>query len=210
MPTYTTGVLVNLLTKVDAAFHASFHNQLTVYPADSRGREQVISARMTGLDEEFQAAEYPFWVINPFDVQLDMRRFREEAPATVVDSHHKRKAPADLAYLAQYVVNGYAQDARVFREMQLFAALLFRPFSFISTTSPTANHYVDQVSIASNVDLVEKEYVLQLSYQVWVEFAPLSYTDYPTVWNNIIVGYTVGQGRFIQSAASEEDQVISP
>jgi hypothetical protein len=77
--------------------------------------------------------------------------------------------------------------------MQTFAAVSLPRNSFI--TEKGCNHYVELVSGVTSMDYDAKEFVLQLTYNVWVEIDSTVFTDVSKVFNEIIIGYTAGLGR---------------
>jgi len=195
MATYNSGLLVNKLTSVDQAMFDVFHNKLTVYPLDARGRERTVPARIIGLDEEFQDTVYPLWAILPLDCNFDVRRYSEGRKITSVSpsSFGVRITSPAQPYLVPYIVYGYCQDNRVLREMQMFAAVSLPRNSFL--TENGCNHYVDLVSGVTSMDFEGKEFVLQITYNVWVEIDSDVFTDVGKVFNEVVIGYTVGVGR---------------
>jgi hypothetical protein len=208
MSTYNTGVLVNTLTLTDTAIFNKFHEQCIVYPGDAREREKAIPAKMVGPDEEFQAISYPAWVVVPDSFEFDVRRFSQEPILSTVDSSTKRRTNPNQPYRLNYSIFGYAQDARVFREMQEFFAYAFPPHQYVTVSSK--NFYVNRISENQNLDYEQKEFVLQVVLEVWVLLEMPTYTDIKTVFNNIVIEYTNAKGRFSNEADSTETQTIEP
>lgn len=216
MTSYLTTVLVNELTAIDSVFLSKWNNALIVYPSDVDGREKTLSARFEGPDEEFQAINYPEWAITALPFVFDIRRFNEDRKVISVSGvsgasgilgyDHGNITGPDQFYLLNYVVNGYSQDARIFREMQEFAARLFPMHAYITVNS--YDHYVNLVSSQSGFDAEEREYFLQLTYEVWVVLEMTNITSVPLVYNKVVVGYTTGQGRTDKGSVSEEIQDI--
>lgn len=202
------GLLVNTLTLTDQAMVDRLHNQVLVYPLDIRGREQYIPAKMSGIDEEFLNVSYPMWRIVPTSFEFDMQRFNEEVNVTTINSTVKRRTEPDQPYKLTYSVLGYAQDGRVFREMQEFLAYAFPPHQFLNVNNK--KFYVNRVSSSSNLDLDSKEYVINEIFEVWVLLEMPVFSNVDTVWNDIVIGYTNAQGRYVQGSASSESQVIEP
>ena len=203
---YTSGVLVNSLTKLDTAFLAKWNNTLTMYPSDAQSREEVVPARLVGIDEEQQEATYPGWRILAMPFVFDPRRFNEDRVVSVSGNQANVYGPPQH-YLATYVVTGYAQDMRHFREMQMHAVLTFPRNAFI-TDSDGYDHYVISQPPVTNIDYDEKEYTLQLTYDVWLVVDLTTPTVSTLVFNSVVIGYTIGQGRTIKTDASEEEQTL--
>lgn len=201
-------LLVNTLTLTDQAMYDKLHNQCAIYTGDSRGREATIPAKMIGPDEEFQTAAYPSWVIVPGSFEFDPRRFSQQPIRTNVDSATARFTEPDQPYLMTYVVYGYSQDARIFREMQEFLAYSFPPHSYL--TVDTDKFYVSRITSQQNLDYDNKEFILQTTVNVWVKLTmPVSITE-GRVFNDIVIGYTHSQGRYEKADETSETDTIEP
>lgn len=207
MPVNTAGLLVNTLTLTDLALMTKLNNVCLVYPNDSRGRQQYVPARMTGPDEEFKNVVYPSWTIIPDSFEFDMRRFCQEKKTTTITPIKKRRTEPDQPYLLTYRVNGYAQDVRVFREMQEFLGYVFPPHAFLEVED--RKFYINRQAAPQELDYPQKELVIRSVFSVWVTLEVPMSTDLHTVYNDIVIGFTNSKGRFIQGPDSTEEQIIS-
>lgn len=191
-------LLVNTLTRFDEAFLLKWKNVLTVYTGDTKGRSTVVPARMQGIDEEVQGITYPHWVINPLTISLDLRRYNDQVNTSALHSvsgvSSVDRTPPDQPYLLTYIVNGYSQDARMFREMQEFAMRTFPVNSFLTVQGE--NHHVESRGSTTRIDTETKEYTLQLTYQVWALLELTDITNVKTVYNTVTIGFLLESGRY--------------
>lgn len=157
--------IVNQFVKVDQAIKDVVHEQLVILQGTNM--ETKVPARILGVEEEFNSASYPAFIINPLDVHLDLRRFNDERQIEDANSLTKKVKAPKQPYLATYIVSGFAQNMRVLREMQFFLASAFPVNSFV-TINGTENIRVDLKSQDSNVDFPNKEFVSRMILEAWV------------------------------------------